>query len=258
MGFIYNDITSSDMGLKARLTLWQVSGKLRNFTASVPGKYGVSDFGADYDYREIKVSCSIFPKINFASLVSTLDAIALWLDPLSGLKQLIFDEVPDRYFMARLAGEVDCERLLKSSGRFELSFFCPDPFAYAITDEEFTVSGEGASTVKRTKGNMESNPVYRLKGVMTAGEGNFITVTTNEEEIKVVNAALSETERLVIDSEKMTAFVEDANGNIIRNGLPYLENLNFPHLKAGDNEVHISAENAVFTSLEIEAKSRWR
>lgn len=258
MGFIYNDVSSSDMGLKARLTSWQVSGKLRNFTASVPGKYGVSDFGADYDYREIKVSCSIFPKINFASLVSTLDAIALWLDPLSGLKQLIFDEVPDRYFMARPAGEADCERLLKSSGRFELSFFCPDPFAYAITDEEFTVFEEGSSTVKRTKGNMESNPVYRLKGVMTAGEGNFITVTTNGEEIKIVNATLSESETLVIDSEKMTAFVEDANGNIIRNGLPYLENLNFPHLKAGDNEVHISAENAVFTRLEIEAKSRWR
>lgn len=50
MGFSYNDITSKSMGLKARLTSWQVSGSLRNFTTTVPGKYGVTDFGADFDY----------------------------------------------------------------------------------------------------------------------------------------------------------------------------------------------------------------
>ena len=57
MGFSYNDITSKSRGLKARLTSWQVSGRLRNFTTTVPGKYGVTDFGADFDYREIVVSC---------------------------------------------------------------------------------------------------------------------------------------------------------------------------------------------------------
>ena len=60
MGFSYNDITSKSMGLKARLTSWQVSGRLRNFTTTVPGKYGVADFGADFDYREIRVACNIY------------------------------------------------------------------------------------------------------------------------------------------------------------------------------------------------------
>ena len=53
MGFSYKDVTSKEMGVKARLTSWQVSGWLRNFTTTVPGKYGVADFGADMDYREI-------------------------------------------------------------------------------------------------------------------------------------------------------------------------------------------------------------
>ena len=65
MGFSYNDVTSKSMGLKARLTSWQVCGRLRNFTTTVPGKYGVTDFGADFDYREIVVSCSIFPRHSF-------------------------------------------------------------------------------------------------------------------------------------------------------------------------------------------------
>ena len=33
MGFTYNDITSASMGIKARLTSWQVCGKLRNHRA---------------------------------------------------------------------------------------------------------------------------------------------------------------------------------------------------------------------------------
>lgn len=92
---------------------------------------------------------------SFASLVSVLDDISLWLDPTTGLKQLIFDDVPDRYFMARLNERVECERLLvRSAGSFDLKFFCPNPFAYAVVDEKFAITTTGLHTVKRTKGNV--------------------------------------------------------------------------------------------------------
>lgn len=259
MGFTYNDTASADMGLKARLTSWQVCGGLRNYTASIPGKSGVADFGADFDYREINVSCSIAPKRNFTSLVSLLDDISLWLDPTDGLKQLVFDDVPDRYFMARLHEKVDCERLLvRSAGSFDLKFFCPDPFAYAVEDEEFTISSTGSHTVRRTKGNIDSHPVYRIKGVITSGVSNYITITTNGSQLKIVNATLTTSETLVVDTDMMTAWVEDANGNVLRNGLPYLSELNFPTLSVGGNTIAVAANNATFTSLEIQAKSRWR
>ena len=259
MGFIYNDTSSADMGLKARLTSWQVCGNLRNYTASIPGKSGIADFGADFDYREINVSCSIPPKRTFAALVSVLDDIALWLDPAGGLKQLIFDDVPDRYFMARLSEKADCERLLiRSAGSFDLKFLCPDPFAYAVEDEEFSITTAGTHTVKRTKGNIESHPVYRIKGVITSGVSNCITITTNGSELKIANAALAAAETLVVDTDMMTAWVEDADGSVLRNGLPYLSELNFPSLKVGDNTIAVEENNATFTSLEIQARSRWR
>ena len=40
--------------------------------------------------------------------------------------------------------------------------------------------------------------------------------------------------------------------------LPYLEELNFPTLAVGSNTVSVTAENATFTGLEIQARSRWR
>lgn len=259
MGFSYNDTSSSDMGIRARLTSWQVCGGLRNYTASIPGKSGVVDFGADFDYREINVSCNIAPKKNFTSLVSVLDDISLWLDPTDGLKQLVFDDVPDRYFMARLYEKVDCERLLvRSAGSFDLKFFCPNPFAYAVTDETYTIETTGTHTVTREKGNIDSNPIYRIEGVISSSASKYITITTNGEELKIVNATLVAGETLVIDTDMMTAYVEDEDGNVLRNGLPYLDELNFPSLAVGDNTVTVAATSATFTSLEIQAKSRWR
>ena len=175
------------------------------------------------------------------------------------MRQLVFDDVPDRYFMARLFEKVDCERLLvRSAGSFDLKFFCPDPFAYAVEDEEFTVSSTGTHTVSRTKGNIDSHPVYRIKGVITSGVSNYITITTNGSQLKIVNATLAATETLVVDTDMMTAWVEDSNGDVLRNGLPYLSELNFPTLSVGNNTIAVAANNATFTSLEIEARSRWR
>lgn len=259
MGFSYNDTASADMGIRARLTSWQVCGSLRNYTSAIPGRSGVADFGADFDYREINVSCNIPPKKSFAALVSVLDDIAEWLDPADGLKQLIFDDVPNRYFMARLREKIDCERLLvRSAGSFDLKFFCPDPFAYAVADETYTISSTGSHTVRRTKGNIASNPIYRIEGVITSSASNYITITTNGSELKIVNASLASGETLVVDTDMMTAYVEDSNGNTLRNGLAYLKELNFPTLSVGNNTVVVATNNATFVSLEIEAKSRWR
>ena len=258
MGFIFNSVSSKDMGVKARLTSWQVSGQLRNYTTTVPGKYGVADFGADLDAREIKMECSIFPKGSFLELIHLLDDIALWLDPTDGLGELILDDIPDRYFMARIDEKVDCERLLRSAGHFSLKFFCSDPFGYAVNDETFFIDSTGTHGIRREKGNVDSNPVYRIKGVLEPSVSNYISITTNGQELKIANATLNEGETLVVDTDKLTAYVEDENGVIVRNGLPYLQELNFPSLFVGNNSINISVKNATFTSLDIQAKSRWR
>jgi predicted phage tail component-like protein len=122
MGFIYNGISSQSMKIRARLTKWQVSPALRNSFETVPGKAGIADFGCDISERNIIISCSVLPQRSFAELVSVLDNVAEWLNPENGLKQLVIDDLPDRYFMARLSEAVDCERILRTAGSFELRF----------------------------------------------------------------------------------------------------------------------------------------
>ena len=258
MGFTFDGVTSKNMKIRARLTSWQASPSLRNFYTTVPGKAGVADFGCDSAERTITVSCSIFPQKDFAALVAVLDHMAEWLDPTMGLKQLILDDVPNRYFMARLGEQVDCERLLRSAGQFTLSFICPDPYAYALSDESFVLSEAGTHEVVRSVGNTESYPVYALQGVIPSGTDSYVSLVTNGTELRIIGP-LADGETLIVDSSLVTAKVVDGSGNTLRNGLPLLSELNFPVLEKGYNAVAVStAGNAAFTELKIQAKSRWR
>lgn len=257
MGFNFNRTTSKNMKIKARLTSWQASPALRNFYETVPGKAGVADFGCDSGERMITLTCYIYPQKDFAALVSVLDAMAQWLDPTKGLKQLVLDEVPDRYFMARLSEGVDCERLLRSAGTFTLKFICPDPHAYALEDETFVISEEGEHEITRSIGTTLSEPVYSIQGVISSDTDSYISIITNGEELRITGA-LAEGETLIVDSSLVTAKVVDSVGDTLRNGLPLLYELNFPLLETGTNTVVVAASNATFTELNIEANSRWR
>lgn len=257
MGFNFNGTASKNMKIKARLTSWQASTALRNFYETVPGKAGVADFGCDSGERIITLTCYIYPQKDFAALVSVLDAMAQWLDPTKGLKQLVLDEVPDRYFMARLSEAVDCERLLRSAGTFTLKFICPDPHAYALEDETFVISEEGEHEITRSIGTTLSEPVYSIQGVISSDTDSYISIITNGEELRITGA-LAEGETLIVDSNLVTARVVDSIGDTLRNGLPLLYELNFPVLETGTNTVVVATSNATFTELNIEANSRWR
>lgn len=258
MGFSYNGISSQSMKIRAHLTGWQVSPALRSNTETVPGKAGLADFGTDSGERYVDVSCNVYPQKTFTDMVAILDRVAAWLDPTAGTKQLVLDDVPDRYFMARLSDAVDCERLLRAAGAFSLRFLCPDPYAYALDDEAFVLSDLGTHEAVRETGNMDSEPVYLLRGAIPSGTSSYVSITTNGEELRITGP-LSAGEILVIDTGMVTAKVTDSAGNTIRNGLPCLQELNFPILRRGMNAVAIqTVSGASFSELRIQAKSRWR
>jgi phage-related protein len=111
--------------------------------------------------------------------------------------------------------------------------------------------------VTRNKGNTDSEPVYLLKGAIPSGAATYVSLRTNNEELRVTGP-LTSGETLVIDSGRLTAKVVNAQGDTLRNGLPCLQELNFPVLKKGANTVTVTPVGAAFTELRIQAMSRWR
>ena len=258
MGFSFDGISSKSMGIASRMTTENRVPELKNRTISMAGRDGLLDLGASLSERVIEISCFIPPKRTVAELLECKDEIVSWLSPDKGLCALVLDTEPGRVYYARLQEGVAFEKVVRFSTTFDLAFFCPNPFGYAAEDEVFTITAAGSHTVRRRLGNLYSNPIYRLKGILTSGAGRYINITTNGVELKIANAVLSASETLVVDTEKMTAWVEDADGNTLRNALPYIDELNFPTLEAGLNTVEVAVSNATFTELEIQAKSRWR
>ena len=145
----------------------------------------------------------------------------------------------------------------RSAGAFDLRFVCPDPFAYALTDETFTLTTTGAHEVRRLKGNTDSEPVYLIKGSIPSGVATYLSIQTNDDVLYVVGA-LANGETLIVDTGRLTAKVVDGHGGTLRNGLPCLRELNFPILRKGVNTITIQTVGVTFSELRIQAGSRWR
>lgn len=210
-----------------------------NNTVTVPGREGVFDFGETIGERKIEISCFIPPGKTDEEFLARKDEIIAWLNPDNGLKDLILDKEPGRVYRARLEGGFSFDKAVRNSCTFDLTFLCPDPYAYAEADETYEFTEPGTFTVSRSLGNADSLPVYSLTAELTKETKAVITTNGNALEI---SGRLAKDEILVIDSSLMTAKVTDQDGNTLRNGLPLVNSLVFPELKAGENTLVIDAD----------------
>lgn len=199
------------MGLATRITNEYRMPDLRNNTITMPGRHGVFDFGETVSERKILISCFIPPGKTDEQFLSKKDDIIEWLNPDNGLRQLILDKEPGRVYEARLTSGFSFDRAVRNSCTFDLEFFCPDPYGYAISDETFDFAETGTFTASRTLGNIESYPVYSLTGVIPSGTDSYISITTNSSELQIIGR-LAAGETLIIDSDLMTAKVVDSKG----------------------------------------------
>lgn len=164
--------------------------------------------------------------------------------------KLVFHDEPDKYQMAILSDTSDLEQL----GRYgvcTISFYCPNPYAYAISDDiiEFT---ENTKEFTR-KGTAHSYPTIEITG--TNSEGS-ITIQSDHQKM-TFNGVLNQGETLIIDSELLTAKIQGASDT--RSAIMNLDNLDFVVLHKGTNTISVIPQNgATVTNTKIICNSRWK
>lgn len=252
MGFTFNGISSDSMGIKTKMETENRIPDVRNQTSTLVARHGILDFGETLSEREIGITCFIPPGQTDAGLLALKDSIMGWLNPDNGLCRLALDSEPGRVYYARIRDGISYERIVRNTGTFKVLFFCPDPFAYAVPDEVFSLSS--SAEVVRNKGNCESPPLYKIKGSLD-GNGGSLRITVGGERMGI-KGPLSVSETLEIDTRDMTAKAVSAGG-AVRNALGQMESLNFPYLKTGANTVTIGVDGGTLSLLTIEARSRW-
>lgn len=250
-GFSFDGVHSSTYGIYLAKSPFLLLPELTNYFETIPGREGVLDYGSNYQQREIKLSCMVLA-VSEQDLKKKSRAIAAWLDPAKGLKRLIFDAEPDKFYLTRVTRGVQVEQIAKQ-GRFEVTFTAPDPYAYALDDQIFTYTQIGSYTFERD-GTAISYPKIEIKGMNTKGSG-IIRITLNGRGVGYTGD-LSSSELLVIDSDLLTAYKE-VNGQRT-SAINDIDSVDFPVTKPGQNEVVITVQGvATVTEVKIYSRTRW-
>lgn len=144
-----------------------------------------------------------------SNLDSNLDTIKRLLTTLV-VKQLIFDTLTDRYFMAileRFGGDYETAFLFKGT----LRFICPDPVAYSTTEISVTQNVDADPKtlyIPEASGSVVGGSAFLLPVfTLTAGEDltGITLLVENEttiEEISIASLTVGNTKEVVIDSER--------------------------------------------------------
>jgi len=188
-GFIFDGVHSNDYGISIRKKNLSLLPTERNYLTQTIGKHGAYDFGLDYDMRMIEFECWVNEK-NFTLLQEKRREIADWLDPLEGCKDLIFD-YDNKIYSARIQDTGNVTELL-GSGRFNLTFLCPSPFArnkYAhkvyFVDSVATINRNGSA------------PTPHIISLTFTDSTSYITLTHSSGKLlKVTNSSHQSTKTL--------------------------------------------------------------
>jgi predicted phage tail component-like protein len=135
IGFEYNGAHSyTDYNIIAKSVNRPILPALIKRELTIPGKHGTYDFG-DNTYENKIITVSIhYVGTSFNGLRLHARDIAAWLSQ-TVYKVLIFDDEPDKYYLAKIYNSVGLENFLRL-GKASLQFECL-PFAhYQVTSGE--------------------------------------------------------------------------------------------------------------------------
>lgn len=136
MSFTFDGTHCSTFGLVAN-TKRSLLPALRKRELTIPGKHGSYNFSDNkYENRQIEVNVK-YKSGSMASLRASARNIAAWLSSTGDYLRLIFDDEPDKYYLAKLYSEIGLQTLIHT-GEATLLFEC-EPFAYALNENVFTV-----------------------------------------------------------------------------------------------------------------------
>lgn len=215
-GFTYRGRHSSEFGVNL-LAYTVNTPDLREYEDGADGRPGVIDYGSEWGKREITVRIDVTPTSE--SLKRRQSRIMAWLSPVSsGAGVLIFDEVPDIQYYAKLTGKLGIEQFFRGYGEFTLTFKCADPFAYSTisvetinvdsailvdadisVDAAYTFAVTGPATLNIDNyGDEPVHPVIEVSGSFTT-----LSVTLGGKTLTYSSAMSAQT--LVIDYARMTS-----------------------------------------------------
>ena len=230
LGFSYGDIHSSAFDIVANRDLLSTLPEQRKYATTIPSRDGYVDYGIG-GYSERTLTVDIYYLGELSKLRGRLDEITAWLANVRGKsKKLIFDDAPDRHYMAKIFAPIE---LTVSPTRHigTIVFECNPPWAIkngiALSPENLlwdtmTLTGAyqytqtlGVDKVRFTvKGSAAVKPIIKLIGYIEDG----VTLTVGSD--KFTYSAGLAYDGIIIDCDNETVTRASDGQNLFGNVSP--------------------------------------
>lgn len=266
-GFTLDGIHSSTFGLEVLEKNDPLMPPIRDKKEEIEGMDGAWDFGCDYGARPISYVVAL-TDVARANMKATTRNIAAWLSPKKGQKSLIDDDETDKYYLARLTGNIPIEHLITLYREFTITFLAFDPMARADNIVWQDIVDTGVFRINNP-GTYEVSPVITIEALdgsmigdveRTGGyDTNQIVNDTITNPVLTLNGrtiffagVLAPGESIRIDCKKMQA----TKGTL--NAIPAITATEFPVLGPGNNNLTMIDETSTGGGLvKIEYYGRW-
>lgn len=191
-----------------------------DYSESVPGRDGEYDFGCDLGPKLINIPVAI--ETTPSTWADEEAKIMRYLNPKLGSQSLTFANRPGKVYMVRYVGTLG----FQDKGLYHREFTLPfKVFAsYGIASTQSLLEGAGTAV---NAGNDVCPVVVEIVGPVTNP-----SVKIGSAEMKYTGQVTA-SDKLIIDTEKLTATFNGANALVNYNGV-------FPKLAVGDNTVTVS------------------
>jgi len=268
IGFIYNSKHSiTDYYLYLLASPINVIPGSRNQSVVIPGRDGAYDFGTEIGERTIIFECALYADGETQIRQRTRN-IAAWLDPTGGVKKLILDGEPDKFYWARTVNPIDVGPVLGEKGT-TVEFVAFDPYAYANTAIVVEQSISDGETITLTNAGLKPTPMiveiqnpeltgYKVFPALGCGICPDITITTliagftltvNDDECEYT-ATLVDGTTASIDTDRMTVKLGGVNMLTAHDGT-------FPMLEVGSNTLKLESTSGCSARVKITYYERW-
>lgn len=225
MYFIYNGISSEDMGIVVNSMPSFVKPSMKYEAIQIDGKDGAKIVEMGYSPYVLKAKITLLDPDNF-------DKIYSWLNGSGVLR--VSDDI-NKYRNVKILNDINYQKLIDFK-EASIEFYVYDPFRYIYNEIPKTITSF-PSTIKND-GTAESKPIITIVG------SGVVTITINGTTFEYT---FPTGESVVLDCNEMDATYD----SLLRN--QYLSG-NFPSLSVGLNDVNISGS---VTSIKFEKHSRY-
>lgn len=198
----------------------------RDMTEEIPGRHGEFDFGTEYKARNITLHVATPDGMSQKEKEDLKRKIANCLNPVKGIKKLVFLDDMDKQYTVKLSGKIDPTNYVDWF-QFEIPLKMSDPFIESL--EEHSLIGSGTIT---NAGNFETGLIIEIAGPVINP-----SVTVGTDTLKYTGT-IADGETLIIDTDKQTVKIGNTNVAGDYNGV-------FPSIPPGDTSITASSNVTV-------------